>query len=199
MKKNKKLVALVCCVLMLVGAAGATLAWLTDQTQTVTNTFTTSDINITLEETDADQDNDADNNSYKMVPGSDIAKDPKVTVEAGSEACWLFVKVTESNNFDTYMKYGMAEGWTALENEDGVYWREVAAVAEGTAEEKLPVYSVLAGDKVAVLDTVTKEHMEALKAEGATLPTLTFKAYAVQKANIATAADAWKTIPDSEK
>ena len=31
-----------------------------------------------------------------MIPGKTLAKDPMVTVEAGSEACYLFVKVEET-------------------------------------------------------------------------------------------------------
>ena len=199
MKKNKKLAALICSVLLLVGAAGATLAWLTDTSGPVTNTFTASDINITLEETTG--------TNYKMVPGDDISKNPKVTVAAESEACWLFVKVTEVNDVDGYLTYALADGWTALEGETGVYYREVTAdVAKAGV-----TYSVLAGDKVTVKDTVTKAMMDAIDGvvvEGQTAtadeelaarPQLTFKAYAVQRANINDAATAWAKIPDSEK
>ena len=41
-------------------------------------------------------------------------------------------------------------------------------------------YSVLANDQVTVKDTVTKADMNALKADDAIQPTLTFTAYACQ-------------------
>lgn len=176
-KTKKKLIAIVSVLLLFTAATGATLAWLTDSTDDVVNTFTYGDINIDLEETTTE---------YKMVPGNDIDKDPVVTVEAGSEKCWLFVKVTESDNFDDFMTYSIAEGWTALTGVEGVYYRVVEA---STADQE---FSVLAGDKVHVKDTVTKADFAALTDN--TRPTLTFKAYAVQYDNIETAAAAWAKV-----
>ena len=163
------IIAVICCVV------GGTFAWLATSTDPITNTFVIGDINITLTETTG--------SAYKMIPGNEISKDPKVTVKAGSEACWLFIKIEESTNLDSYIAYTVASGWTLLE--EGVYYREVEAVTADTP------FAVLTNDKVNVLETVTKEMMNALEVEGATQPTLTFTAYAVQKANIATAADAW--------
>lgn len=172
-------------ILLLVGlmslvaviSIGGTIAWLTDKTDPVTNTFTTSDISIELAETKS---------NFKMVPGNTIDKDPKVTVKDGSEACWLFVKIEKSDNLDNYITYTVADGWTLLS--DGVYYREVDADSVGTE------FSVLKDNKVTVKDTVTKKMMEELEAAGATQPTLTFTAYACQSDNVDTAADAWKKI-----
>lgn len=114
--KKKTLALVLALTLLVAGVVGGTLAWLTDRTAEVKNTFTVGDINIGLTETTTD---------YKMVPGNTIAKDPTVTVKANSEACWLFVQVTESENLDTFITYAIAEGWTALPGVDGVYYREV--------------------------------------------------------------------------
>lgn len=149
-------------VLLLGCVTGGTLAWLTATTDEVTNTFTVGDINITLDETTSD---------YKMIPGYTIAKDPKVTVAANSEKCYLFVKVTKSTNFDNYMTYEMASGWTAVDGTTGVYYR---VVEPSTSEQK---FSVLKDDQVSVLGTVTKAAMETANASK---PTLTFQAAAVQ-------------------
>lgn len=176
MKKKTFIIAL-CLALVVAFAAGGAIAWLTATTGTVTNTFTVGNIDIDLTETTTD---------YKMVPSNTIAKDPKVTVKAGSEACWLFVKIEKSANLDTFITYAVADGWTALTGVDGVYYREVAATTADTS------FDVLAGNTVTVKDTVTKENMDGLTAE--TYPTLTFTAYAVQSANVATAADAWTKI-----
>lgn len=174
--KKKTLALVLALTLLVAGVVGGTLAWLTDQTAEVKNTFTVGDINIGLTETTAD---------YKMVPGNTIAKDPTVTVKANSEACWLFVKVTESTDLKDFITYAIAEGWTALPGVDGVYYREVPASA---ADQP---FSVLKGDAVTVNSDVTKE---MLTAKDFANPTLTFKAYAVQKDNVASASDAWAKV-----
>ncbi len=181
---KKKVLSIVAVVLVLCCAIGGTLAWLTDKTDPVKNTFTVGDINIELKETTT---------NYKMVPGNTITKDPKVTVKANSEACWLFVKVEKSNNFDGFMTYTMADGWTQLVDADGkavngVFYREVTATTADTS------FSVLSGDQVRVLGTVTKTQMENIKNGGIAAPTLTFTAYAVQKDNVADAATAWSKL-----
>lgn len=92
-------------VLVLGCAVGGTVAWLVAKTDPVVNTFTYGDINITLTETTGED--------YKIIPGVDIGKDPKVTVKAGSEACWLFVKVEEEGTFvANKVTYSVDDGWT---------------------------------------------------------------------------------------
>lgn len=167
--KKKSLALVLALAMIVVCVVGGTLAWLTATTPEVKNTFTTSDVDITLTETTG--------TSYQMIPGYTIAKDPKVTVLAGSEKCFLFVKVVKSTNFDTFMTYEMADGWTALDGVNGVYYRVVDTAGMGTP------YSVLANDQVTVKDTVTKADMNALKADDAIQPTLTFTAYACQYNN----------------
>lgn len=174
--KKKTLALVLALTLLVAGVVGGTLAWLTDQTAEVKNTFTVGDINIGLTETTAD---------YKMVPGNTIAKDPTVTVKANSEACWLFVKVTKSENLDTFITYAIAEGWTALPGVDGVYYREVPASAADQT------FSVLAGDAVTVKSDVTRTMLETAKTDA---PTLTFKAYAIQRDHFATADAAWAEV-----
>ena len=86
--KKRTLTILIAVVLVVACAVGGTLAWLTAQTQEVTNTFTVGNIDITLTETGAiDTDNDefVDSKSYSMVPGTVLDKDPKITVAGGSE------------------------------------------------------------------------------------------------------------------
>lgn len=174
--KKKTLALVLALTLLVAGIVGGTLAWLTDQTDEVKNTFTVGDINIGLTETTAD---------YKMVPGNTIAKDPTVTVKANSEACWLFVKITESTDLKDFITYAIAEGWTALPGVDGVYYREVPASAADQT------FSVLAGDAVTVKSDVTRTMLETAKTDA---PTLTFKAYAIQKDHFATADAAWAEV-----
>lgn len=169
---SRAFVVLLALVLILGVAAGSTVAWLVAKTDSVVNTFTYGDINIELSETTG--------RDYKIIPGVDIAKDPKVTVKANSEACWLFVKVEEAGNFvEDKVTYGIDNGWTKLEN--GVYYREVGAVTADTD------FYVLKDNKVTVSSELTKENIA-----GITNPTLTFTAYAVQKDGFTTAAAAWE-------
>lgn len=182
---NKTVAILLALVLAIGCAVGGTLAWLISETDPVVNTFTYGDINISLEET---------TEKYKITPGVSINKDPKVTVTAGSEACWLFVKVEEKNWPDLKetdrttrkVNYAIAEGWIALENQTDVYYREVSA--QKNAQE----FPVLKDNKVTVSENLTKTEVDQLKKNS---PTLTFTAYAVQKDGITTAANAWAKIP----
>lgn len=187
--KKKTFVLLLALVLIAGAAVGGTLAWLTDTTEAVQNTFTTSDIDITLTE--------SANLDLKMIPGCTITKDPKVTVIAGSEKCYLFVKIEKSSNFDTFMTYTVAADWTPLNDtnndgvaDDGVYYRVIDTAGMGIA------YSVLKDDQVTVKGEVTKAMMNGLTET--TYPTLTFTAYASQfsKSNTEsfTAAEAWKNV-----
>ncbi|WP_286733303.1 TasA family protein [Intestinimonas sp. UBA1698] len=179
---------------------GGTLAWLTAKTEEVKNTFTVGNINITLTE-------EAGGNTkeFKMVPGQTIAKDPKVTVKAGSEACWLFVKIAESDNLDDFISYKVKLGedsWkelTGVTGVTGVYYREVAA---SDTDQSFDVIGYESGDpatftanKVLVKDSVTKAMMDEITAQTASAPTLTFTAYAVQKDGVGTAAEAWNKVP----
>lgn len=180
--KNKKklLVVLACLALCVCTVVTGTLAWLTDKTETVTNTFTTSNIDIELTENAGTL--NGTNREFKMVPGDDIAKDPRVVVKANSEACWLFVKVEKSPNFATYLTYAMADGWTPLTGVDGVYYRQVAT---STVDQD---FNVLKDNQVVVNTTVTSQQMTEAKTS---VPSMSFIAYAVQSANVETAADAW--------
>lgn len=187
-------VSLILAVMLLIGCViGGTVAWLVDETEAVVNTFTYGDINITLKETDTDLDgdNNPNTNQYEMIPGSKLTKDPLITVLKGSESSYVFVKLEKSENFDTFMSYEIADGWIELSNENGtaVYYTEVDAE---TCKDEDVLFGVLKDNQVTVKGSVTKEDLNALDAEGAAnYPKLTITAYAVQKENIATAAEAW--------
>ena len=174
---KKALFIMLSAALIVCATVAGTLAWLTDTTEPVVNTFTVGDINIELKETTGE--------TYKMVPGIELVKDPTVTVKAGSEACWLFVKVVKSGNFDSFMTFEMADGWIALSGYAGVYYRNVDATNADTG------FDVLKNNNVMVRDTVTKTMLEDAKTNA---PTLTFTAYAVQKDGIDDADTAWRKV-----
>ena len=94
---NKKFIAILSVFVMLaltmvVGCAvDGTVAWLVSESESSVSTFTLGDINIKLTEAEAES------QPLKIIPGVEIRRSLKVTVEPNSEACWLFVKVEETN------------------------------------------------------------------------------------------------------
>ncbi|MBQ7048671.1 MAG: hypothetical protein IJN86_06945 [Clostridia bacterium] len=193
MNNKKKIVLLVVAfVLTIAASVGVTLAWLTAKSDDVTNTFAPSTINIELTETKGTD--VANGKSFLMVPGHVLDKDPKVTVKADSEDCYVFIKVTKVNDPDAFLTYTIASDWTELPNVDGVYYRIVEKNA--TVDQS---FDILADNKVTVKQDVTKTQMENLKNLGEQLyPKLTFKAYAVQSKNTAntefTPQQAWAEV-----
>ena len=206
MKNAKKIMLLVLCAALLVGATVAgTVAYLTSKA-TVTNTFTVGKVAITLDETDTDEDdNTADNvtvdnvvrdtaNVYHLIPGSTYTKDPIVHVEANSENSWVFVKV--ENGLKKYIDGDVgitdqitANGWTALqeENADGVaiYYKEYT---KQDTQKDLPVFANF---------TIPGNNVQGEKWTEAANQEIKVTAYAIQKATgdtPFTAETAWSTL-----
>lgn len=178
-----KIAALIAAIVLVIGCtAGGTVAWLVSKPDPITNVFTVGDINATLTETTKE---------FKIVPGVNIAKDPVATVTANSEDCYLFVKLTEEN-WPTFteateagstrkVEYKIADGWTELKSEHGVYYREVT---KSDTDQKFPV---LKDNKVTVSSTLTKKEANAITGT----PKLTVAVYAVQKEGMDSAGKAW--------
>ena len=181
MKKLLKVLSVALCVVALVvGSVAATVAYLSMSTKTVEHTFTAGNISIRLNDTTEIIDK-------MMMPGEDIAATRAVIVEEKSEKCYLFVKVTKENNFDTYLECHMAEGWTLLESVEGesdVYYR----VANATAAEEELTFAVF--DHFTAKAECTKAQYDAISADAK--PNVTLTAYAVQFVGFADkVADAW--------
>ena len=176
MKKRKTLIiVLAICSVLVIGTA-ITFAYITAISQTLENIFTVGKVSITLTESETDR--------YLILPGTEITKDPLVTVKAESDACWLFVKAEKSSDFDIFMTYSPSSGWKAVEGETGVFYREVSD------SDQNQYFKIIKDDKVTVLDSVTEEELNRLTKN----PTLTFTAYAIQKSEIADAETAWSLI-----
>ena len=190
--KKKITLAVICAVLSCVCLIGTTFAWLTDKTGTVTNTFTVGNVDIDLTETTGA--------TYKMVPGATLAKDPTVIVTGGSEACWLFVKVVETNNtFNTdqkFVSYTKGSAWTlhSTSTVDGVttsiyYIKVDANNADGTVNAVS--YPVLDGNVVTINSAATAADLNAANTNK---PTLAFTAYAIQQSGFNTVEAAWNEV-----
>jgi len=219
-KKNngtKIVVTLLAVVLLIGGTAGATLAWLMDTTDPVTNTFTVGEVDIELNEHSYNPDDDnkvttniSNTNEYPLIPGTSYGKDPKVTVLEDSEDCYLFIRIEEINNPDLYLDYAYnldlgtddtSDDWTLIEGEgtaDKVYYR-IVAKGEGTEG-----WNLLKGDTIHTSGVVTVKsgiiNADKTPGEGEVnmpddnaQPKIIFTAYAVQKANL-TVEEAWAEV-----
>lgn len=143
---------------------GSTLAYLTDTTNTVTNTFTVGKVDIELAET-VDE-NVATKNQVggydfeKLLPGSSYEKKPVVTVDKDSADCYVFVKITgDVSMTDMDMKQ-----WTNVGND--VYRYNAVLKAEDSAT------------------VFTKVTIDGELKENANIDDITIVACAVQKANL---------------
>lgn len=212
---NKRILILaLSLVLVATAVVSGTLAWLTDSTGPVTNTFSPANIDIDLTETwNYDSNGDKTNDTWKadMIPGYTYTKDPVVTVKANSVDCYLFVEFKELNNAATYLTYDSTlddtdSGWTqgtgTGEGKNGVptnvWFREVT---ESTSDQS---WHLLKDDKVTInATTVTKVYMDTLYGTNPTAqaPELVYTAYATQlyKTNGVefTPAEAWTNAPKS--
>ena len=178
--------ALVACI-----SVAATVAYLTSVTETVTNTFTIGDIEITLDEKNVDKkpnsspDRDT-TNEYQLFPGSTYVKDPTVHVQPGSEASWIFVKV--QNNIaeieDTTKIHDQIvnKGWSVLSVEGdiekngyvAVYYKQQAKVNDDAAVVDLVVF-----DNFKIKADVTSDVLANYGNK-----TVIINAYAIQQANL---------------
>ncbi len=171
---RKKFIILTVAVgLILAAAISGTLAWIVAISNEVENTFTIGNVDITLTETTG--------KLYNLTPGVTLSKDPNVTVKAGSDDCWLFVKAEESAELESYASYHTEDGWTRLEGEENVYYRKVA---KSDLDQS---FNILRYNHVKVKDEVTEEQLAALMAN----LKLSFTAYAIQQTGFDTAELAW--------
>lgn len=170
-RSGKKVAAMLLAVVLLISVGvGGTLAWLSAQTNAVTNTFTVGNITIDLKEHKLNDDGTLDtteevteNNNYKVVPGGTQPKDPFVTVEQGSEKCYVYVLVTNNlvidnltvanPNFDNYLN------WESIAtNGNSTLYRHNAIVDASTSKQPLQIFS-----EIKYADTITKDTITQLK------------------------------------
>ena len=194
---KKKTIALALVLVMAFGVTmGGTFAYLTSQTEVVTNTFTIGNVKITLDEVKVDvygaplTGNDAGRgtaNTYKLIPGHTYVKDPTIHVTKGSEEAWLFVKVVDEivdiQDTKTVAAQMAANGWFAVNGVDNVFaYNNKVDAREATEDIDIKVF-----ENFKVLSTADV----AAYAE----KTITVQAYAIQADGFADAATAWAAAP----
>lgn len=230
--KKRTIALLMAVVMLFGMTVAGTLAWLQAESETVTNTFTVGDINIKLDEADVnlnildgegnvigvkytefvDEENNevatvekanrVQENEYKLIPGSEYFKDPMVTVEAGSEPCYVYITVIESNNDNDIIEWELADCWVNVKDNVYVYADadDVPVVVDAMDALVDDIY-IIAGNEIAISEDLTKTEIEALDGvavdgsaapdEVNARPKLVFNAFAVQSANMTDAVAAW--------
>jgi len=192
MKTSMKALTLVLCAVLLVCASVmGTLAYLQSKTEVVTNTFTVGNVTITLNETPVDvygavvAGEPVMGNEYKLIPGHTYTKDPTIHVKAGSEQCYLFVKVVDGlagiQAADTVAAQMAAKGWVEHPEIDNVWYKADSVDAREGAID------------VEVFDTFTI--MGNAKVEEYVTETIKVQAYAIQADGFASAVDAYAAAP----
>lgn len=140
MKKTRiKVLAVVMALVMVaVSSSLLTVAYLKSESDGVVNTFSNSaKVKISLDEACVDaygkqveadsseSPNRTQANDYKLIPGHEYIKDPTIHVEAGSEQCYLFVKVVNpltAIEADTTIATQMTNnGWAVLGAANDIY------------------------------------------------------------------------------
>lgn len=161
-------------LILMSATATGTWAYLSAKTDPVTHTFTAGTVSVRIIQgaTATVGTGGGTGSNFIMTPNQPIAVNDVVVVNTENANCWLFVKVEKSATFDNFMTYTMATGWQELTGVPGVYCRTVQAAKEAT------MFSILAGNQIMVLNTVTADMMNGLTSENR--PQITFTAYVIQ-------------------
>ena len=178
----RRTLLVVCMMLVvMVGSIAGTVAWLTATSGTVTNTFTTGDINIKLDEAVLGATNgsrtEAGNTGYKIIPGAKIAKDPTVTVLEKSEKCYVYALVEDNLLVDgaSVATFVVSTNWKAVKTEGNkTLYQYTSIVDASAADQKLDAIFT----EVQIADTVIKDKIGQL-----TNKTVVVNAYAHQSEN----------------
>lgn len=177
MKVNKKNIAITgvavsLAAVMLVG--GGTFAYLKGETDPITNSFRTNQVQVSLEETTG--------NEYNIIPGTTQRKDPKVTVKNSVDA-YVFVEITDET--DNLVDYAIADGWMPVDGVPNVYYRLVSAIQD------IKEFSVLKNDEVRYSKALENHDMTDGSGSLKRDINLTFNAVAIQAEPFADAKEAY--------
>ncbi|MBQ0037958.1 MAG: hypothetical protein KBS74_04730 [Clostridiales bacterium] len=204
MKSRKKLLAALCGVLIMAVAVVGTIAYLTHTTGPVTNTFTVGELlddpdKFVVKEheaTDTDKDGvytlgdkEVEENTYTVLPGVDLPKDPFVKTEEELKLdAYVFVEVVDKTGTNLHFTVD-SDKWTELTGKTGPNNGKVYAMKanKGIAEagSKLGPITILKDNKITV-DNV--EITDGAKQFGGDV---TFYSYMIQAGGFADYNAAW--------
>lgn len=130
MKKMKKVLALVLCLVLAAGAVTGTLAYLTDRDSEI-NVFTVGDVKIDLTE-DFEQ-------GATLMPGIDINKIPTIT-NTGKNEAWVWMTFAIPSALDN-----AAQGTDAGSDKNVIHWNPLGATSEGYVNQTRVDNAIAAG------------------------------------------------------
>lgn len=218
MKNTKTALVVVCAILLVAASIMGTLAYLTDTTEAVKNTFTVGKVTITLDEAKINENGEpvdkndkvvddpyeaerVTENTYVMIPGHTYTKDPVIHVAGDSEDCYLFVTIdngiagVEHTIAGQLARTGTSYRykWTAVEGYSNLYCYTVDGgplVVHGGSEPY--VFKTITID-----ENATYAQLEALETANAQI---VINAYAVQKDGFEdmSAKEIWETAFDGQ-
>ena len=176
---RKAIVVLSLMMVLVLAAVGGTIAWLTDTSDTVTNTFLATDIEVTLAETEGIVDGEWE---AQLIPGKEYSKNPIVTVTENTDIdVYLFVK--RSDTVSQYLDYTdllVAPDWTCLDADADVWYRIVRV------DDTNKSWNLIGDNKVTVKTSIVKNGTNPVPAGCIEMPAstadlhLNYTAYAVQ-------------------
>ena len=180
-----------------------TLAYLQDSTQTVKNVFTAG--NVTFDETAGLNEHKTneygevtnpntyttDGNTYTLVPGHVYTKDPAVTIEGGSEPCYVYMAITNPiaaiEDSPTIASQMTAAGWTRVANSNttikGDVWAYGNIVPKSANDSRIAGFSTFS-----IKDTLSGDALAPYTGKQ-----IDISAYAVQADGFSTAQEAWNS------
>ena len=221
--KRKTVLTLLSTVLIVMVSVLATLAYLTDS-DSVTNTFTVGQVNITLDETDVDVNGEkaseerVKENEYHLIAGKTYIKDPTITVESGSEESYVRMVMTVYNASSVQKiidKYSLGDFSALIDGWDETVWIYQGFVADeesNTIAFEFRHHTVVsAGDSDEVLTPLFEKLVVPSQVNGEELKALydpnddgqyedgfkmVIEGHAIQKAGFETEEDAWKAFDE---
>jgi len=209
-KLRRALLLVASAVLLVCVSVGATLAYLTDDTDVVTNTFVVGDgISIGLDEAYVYPPSEEPDgtllgkingtgrgtgNEYKLVPGWTYDKDPTVHLYAVSGDCYLFVKVVngiapiedadaENGTIAAQME---ANGWVSMGNDVYFYGKNDPTNGDVVSNKEEGASTI----SFPVFSTFSIQNLDSIDATYADA-TVTIDAFAIQADGFANASAAW--------
>lgn len=169
MKKKITLISLAVVALLLVGLLSS-LAFLTDE-KDVTNTFTVGNVEIEL-----DEPNYPEGQPHKLLPGTEIAKDPTVTLLGGSEEAYIFMQIIYEGGIETVLEaIEIGANWLPVADTDDLY------VYSSDETDPTPVEAAVGGTELpALFTTIVVDDELGNDAFEDLAPKLTIRAFAHQ-------------------
>lgn len=188
--KMKKIVAAASALSLTAAVAvGGTLAWLQDNTNTITNTFTWDPNNaivLTLDETkfvDGEPTGERwdKGNQYTLIPGATVKKDPQLDLTTKTPS-YIYVAIDNQFGGDVTLNHLTENGWI-----------EMTGVKVGNAQVYYKAEALTATtNDIKVFDTITfSQDWTAAEASVAASKQIIVTGYAVQASAGENAQAAW--------